>query len=51
MNDFEITELYEQVQEMEVRLNALEKKYKKEKKCQQKICIKNTRVIRPKIKL
>jgi hypothetical protein len=31
MNDFEIRELYEQVQEMEVRLNALEKKYKKEK--------------------
>ena len=31
MNDFEIRELYEQVQEMEVRLNALDKKYKKEK--------------------
>ena len=31
MNDFEIRELYDQVQEMEVRLNALEKKYKKEK--------------------
>jgi len=31
MNDFEIRQLYEQVQEMEVRLNALEKKYKKEK--------------------
>ena len=31
MNDFEIRDLYEQVQEMEVRLNALEKKLKKEK--------------------
>ena len=30
MNDFEVRDLYIQVQEMEVRLNALEEKIKEE---------------------
>jgi len=30
MNDFEIRDLYEQVQKMEVRLNALEEKHKED---------------------